>query len=248
MKRNEERCKVLGMAGSSAEARRYEAEIRILQLLNHAPGFPGYRHDGFTRSGERFVVYREVAGEPVRRLFEPDETNTYSGYTERLGWFDLTRRLLTRVSFLHEQKWPIYHGDISAGNVVISSDGDVGLIDFGISRSRSLPGKLRFSSHRSVAAPRYMTPEQARGRFWGSASDIYQVGLLALELKRREPLGQGLTVEELLDRLRTNPGYACQTAMRQPGLAGRFLPALLEPNPRCRPSARKVLAILDLLA
>lgn len=248
MRGDDNRCKVLGLPRCSAEARRFEAEIRILQTLNDAPGFPGYRYDGFTSCGERFVVYREVPGEPLRLPSEQAGALIYSQYLAGLGWLNITRRLLDQLISLHTRECRIFHGDISASNVIISRHGAIGVIDFGISRSRSLPRNLRFPSRQSVAAPRYMSPEQAKGRFWGSASDIYQVGLLALEVECGEPFGHGLTAGELLHRVRSDPGNACRSAMRRPGLAGQFLPALLAPDPHCRPSASRAFDALCRMA
>lgn len=239
-----EHCKVLGLARSPAEARKHEAEIGILKAVNNTRGFPGYRHDGFLRSGERFVVYTSLPGLPLRAQTPTDNAGKAADYSGQLDWHYLLHQLLTRAHQLHDRPAPIFHGDISSSNVIVSAKGEVGLIDFGVSRSRCLALELRFSCRHCVAAPRYMSPEQAQGRFWGGASDIYQIGLVVLEYLRREPMGRGMAVPGLLARLRTNAGYAQKAAFKTGGLARVVLPPLLAPNPSDRP---KALQALDLL-
>ncbi|HEA53654.1 hypothetical protein LCGC14_2327040 [marine sediment metagenome] len=232
----DEHCKFLGVAGSPAEALRQEAEIQLLQALGDTPEFPSYRADGYTRSGVRYVAYREVAGRALSK---------YASSVELLSWRSFTVQLLGLVKRLHGSSFPVFHGDISPANIIVSHSGKVGLIDFGVARSRLLPFTLRFSSRQSTAAPLYLSPEQAQGNWWGSASDLYQVGLVVMEFLRRKPLGQGLGVPKLLARLRESPDYARTVAVSELGLPGQFLAGLLDPDPTRRPSALQALAQLD---
>ncbi len=106
----------------------------------------------------------------------------------------------------------IVHRDISPHNVMVSYDGHVKLVDFGIASATNLNrtqvgivrGKLQ-----------YMSPEQANGEALGHASDIFATGLVLLELLLGEPAyGTGSEVE-LIDRAKA-----------------RDLPELHESNPR----------------
>ncbi len=240
---DEDRKKVFPLVSSPAEARRYEAEIVLLQRIGVAPGLPLYRYDGFTPQGERFVVYREVAGQSLREYLNNHERPAPCSRPDE-GWLRFVRSLLVCVCFLHERRAPIFHGDISANNVIVSPEGLAGLTDFGVSRSRGLPFPLRFPSRQSIAAPRYMSPEQARGGYWGSASDIFQVGLVGLELMLGEPVNMGLSVEEILVRLRQRQDFAQQLAGQVPGFSGSILSRLLDPDPARRPRAGEALARL----
>lgn len=236
--------KLLGATKSLAIARRHDAEIQLLQALGETPGFPTYRHDGVTVSGARYVIYRKVSGQALSTLLSVTDDTHQPSPIEMPGWHSLMRQLLKLVGHLHQLSSPIFHGDITPANVIVSGTGQVGLIDFGVARSRILPYSLRFNSRQSTAAPLYLSPEQAIGRWWGSASDIYQVGLIAMEFLRRKTLGQGLGVAELLTRLRDHPGYAQSIALSTPTLPHGFLAALLDPVPAKRPSARQALALL----
>ena len=239
-----EHYKLPGAAGTQALVRRHEAEIQLLQTLGEAPGFPAYRSSGMTASGERWVVYRKVPGQTLSTRFSVVAGAQQPLSIEPPEWHSIVRQLLERVGHLHQMSFPVFHGDITPANVIVSDTGEVGLIDFGVARSRSLPYRLRFHSRQSIAAPLYLSPEQAVGRWWGSASDIYQVGLVTMELLSGQSLGRGLGVPELLTRLRQNPGYAQKVALQTPGLPHGFLAALLNPVPAKRPSARQALALL----
>jgi serine/threonine protein kinase len=236
--------KLLGAASTQALTRRYEAEIRLLQALGNTPGFPAYRRDGVTESGVRYVIYSEVPGQALSALLCRRADSEPPLQVGLPYWHSVVAQLLELVGHLHGMPFPVFHGDISPANVIVSETGRVGLIDFGVARSRLLPYPLRFHSRQSTAAPLYLSPEQAVGRWWGSASDIYQVGLVTMELITGQSLGRGLNVPELLTRLRQNPGYAQTIALHTQGLPNDFLAALLNPVPAKRPSARQALALL----
>lgn len=240
-----EHFKLLGAAGTRALAGRHEAEIRLLKALGEAAGFPAYRNDGMTPSGERWVVYRKVPGRALSTRFSMAAGAQQPLSIEPTEWHSIVRQLLKLAAHIHHMSFPIFHGDITPANVIVSGSGKVGLIDFGVARSRLLPYRLRFHSRQSTAAPLYLSPEQAVGRWWGSASDIYQVGLIAMELLRGKALGRGLDVRELLARLRQNPSYAQNIALNTPTLPHGFLAALLNPVPAKRPSAQQALVLLQ---
>lgn len=91
-------------------------------------------------------------------------------------------RLLDILAYLHTCPKPVAHGDVTPGNVLVDQDGSVRLIDFGCAVEVQPD---RYSPW--VAAPRYLSPEQAQGRPWDGRSDVYQVGLILYELLTGQP-------------------------------------------------------------
>jgi len=115
----------------------------------------------------------------------------------------------------------LVHRDVSPQNVLLSYDGNVRLIDFGIARagdecSVTHPGRVEGKLP-------YMSPEQARGEPVDQRSDIFSTGLLLFELLCGRRLFAGSTQGEILGALRT---FSADRAL-EPWC--RNLPARLRP-------------------
>lgn len=94
----------------------------------------------------------------------------------------------------------LVHRDVSPQNILISYEGGIRLIDFGITKaagSRSLthPGTLKGKIP-------YMSPEQARGEPLDHRSDIFSTGVLLFELLVGEPLFSGTSDYQILEMIR----------------------------------------------
>ncbi|MBM4388316.1 MAG: serine/threonine protein kinase, partial [Deltaproteobacteria bacterium] len=114
------------------------------------------------------------------------------------------------------QPMGIIHRDISPVNIMISRDGEVKLLDFGVARaksrmSQSLPGVL----HGKFL---YLSPEQARGEELDFRSDIFSFGVTAYELITGTRPFDGQTDIEILDKIKNfNP-----PAVLQPSFSGEL--------------------------
>jgi serine/threonine protein kinase len=93
----------------------------------------------------------------------------------------------------------IIHRDISPQNVLITYDGEVKIIDFGIAKART-------STHRTQAGVikgkfRYMSPEQARGEPIDHRTDIFATGVVLYEMITGKPHAAGATDREILIKI-----------------------------------------------
>lgn len=83
-------------------------------------------------------------------------------------------QLLWGLSYIHFER--MVHRDVKPANILMHSDGHVKLSDFGI------VAQLTSVPHTTVVGTiRYMSPERLRARQYGSASDVWSVGLVLLE-------------------------------------------------------------------
>ena len=124
-----------------------------------------------------------------RRRLEPDAA------------VEIAVRIGTALTFAHWQG--VIHGDIKPSNVMVSTDGDVLLADFG-SHTRSADAMLA-STLTVFGTPAYMSPEQAMGEPLDARSDVFSLGAMFYELltgrKWFAPGGESLSSSEIVKRV-----------------------------------------------
>jgi serine/threonine protein kinase len=97
----------------------------------------------------------------------------------------------------------IVHCDVSPSNVMLSTDGYVKILDFGIARATFSSALER---RRLRGKPRYMAPEQTLGEPATPASDVFALGIIAWELFTGLPLFRGNDIKSILEAVRrTDP-------------------------------------------
>jgi serine/threonine-protein kinase len=96
------------------------------------------------------------------------------------------------IDFSH--KMGIVHRDIKPANIMVSVDGSVRLLDFGIAISTSAEESKQ---RQALGTPNYMSPEQIVGRDLGPRSDIYSLGAVMFEMLTGQQLFKAQEVKEL---------------------------------------------------
>lgn len=93
----------------------------------------------------------------------------------------------------------IVHCDISPSNIMLSYDGAVKILDFGIARASFASALER---KRLRGKPRYMAPEQTRGNPPTAATDVFALGIITWELFAGQQLFRGPDLKAILDAVR----------------------------------------------
>jgi serine/threonine protein kinase len=100
----------------------------------------------------------------------------------------------------HGNRLEVVHRDVSPQNVLISAQGHVKLIDFGVAKAR---GRLQETESGALKGKlAYMSPEQAWGRRVDRRSDVYALGVVLWEMLTGRRLFAGANEIEILDRVR----------------------------------------------
>jgi eukaryotic-like serine/threonine-protein kinase len=154
---------------------RFRAERQILASLSH-PNIAALLDGGATPDGRPFLVMECVDGLPITRYCDTHRLTVEA----RLRLFLEVSRA---VEYAHRNL--IVHRDLKPSNILVTPDGTVKLLDFGIAKllgPTGSGGAPRTRTEVRLLTPEYASPEQVRGGTIGTATDIYQLGLLLYEL------------------------------------------------------------------
>jgi eukaryotic-like serine/threonine-protein kinase len=155
---------------------RFRMERQVLATLNH-PCIGTILDGGETQDGRPFIVMEYVEGQPITLASKS------RGLSIRQR-VELFRSVCSAVYYAHQKL--IIHRDIKPSNVMVTPEGMVKLIDFGISKPLAPESALGDSSRTATSlrrmTPDYASPEQIQGKHLTTATDIYSLGILLYEL------------------------------------------------------------------
>ena len=150
-----------------AAVRQFEREAKLLGQLSH-PNLPRVT-DYFVEDDRCYLVMEYVDGETLESMLQT-EPGSPLPLEQVIEW---GVELADTLAYLHSQTPPIVFRDLKPANVMISSDGTVRLIDFGIAR-RFQAGATKDTS--LYGSPGYSPPEQYGRAQTDPRSDIYAFG------------------------------------------------------------------------
>lgn len=147
-------------------------EARAAAALNHPNSVAIYELG--EADGVAFIAMELVTGESFRR----HASNNTASIDVKLRWLIDAARALWAA-----HKAGIIHRDIKPSNIMVSEEGIVKVLDFGLAKPRAMdePG-LQTALGQVLGTPRYMAPEQLEGKKPDTRTDQYGFGMTAYEL------------------------------------------------------------------
>ena len=149
----------------------FEREKMLLAKLSH-PGIATFIDAGVTDTGLSFIIMEYVEGTSLT-----DYCNSHNLDVE--SRLSMISDVLSILDFAHSKL--VIHRDLKPSNIIVTSDGFIKLLDFGI-------GKLiddvedENKSNTQVFTPKFVTPEQIANQMVSVSTDLYQIGLLIHQL------------------------------------------------------------------
>jgi len=174
--------KVLRSAASDRARRRFEIEAEALGRLQH-PGIAAFYESGWHDAGDGagprpFLVMELVRGSPITRFARDGALPV----RERI---ELFLSLCDAVEHAHQRG--VIHRDLKPGNILVTGEGHVKTLDFGVARcvdgGDGELGRATMSGE-VLGTLRYMSPEQIEGdrRSVDTRSDVFSLGVVLYEL------------------------------------------------------------------
>ncbi len=158
------------ISGNEEVAARFQREIKVLAALNHP--HIATLHTALIIDNQLVMLMEYVLGQPISAMLAKGAIPV----PEALNYID---QVLDALSYAHQHH--VIHRDIKPANMMVTLDGVVKLMDFGIARTESEPTLLTAPGS-TLGSINYMSPEQVRGEPTDERSDLYSLGISLYEM------------------------------------------------------------------
>lgn len=178
------------LAKDSIFLARFRREAQSSASLNH-PNIVGVYDtgeqpvtvpDGSTISIP-YIVMEYVEGHTVHELLTDGQPVPINEAVE------ITTGILNALAYSHKRG--LVHRDIKPGNIMLTNDGKIKVMDFGIARALEDSGITITKTDAVLGTAQYLSPEQARGQQVDERSDLYSCGCMLFELLTGRPPFRG---------------------------------------------------------
>ena len=231
----------LDHASSPTTVARFRREAKVVAALRH-PGIIQV-HDFDVDDDMLYMVMEYVPGESLgQHLAGIHVQGRQLPLEEALRLF---RLIAQAVAYAHRQG--VIHCDLKPGNVLLTTQGQPVLTDFGI--GRFISGEQRTLTADVMGTPHYMSPEQASGGEVGAYTDVYALGVILFELTTGEIPFRGNTAMSIIFKHVNEPPPSPRSINPNlPQSVEQIIQKALSKDPAGRyPSAQEMLADVEAL-
>jgi serine/threonine-protein kinase len=188
-----------GLSVSPTIRERFQREGYVTNSVNHA-GAVAVLDDDVAEDGSAFLVMELLDGVSVDKLL-----TKHGPALPLTAALMIADQLLEVLTAAHENG--IVHRDLKPGNLFVTRDGTLKVLDFGIARLHDESTGQHTLTGTTLGSPAYMAPEQvfARAGDVGATADLWAVGATFFELVSGQLIHHGADPQQLLAVLTTQP-------------------------------------------
>jgi len=207
---------------------RFSREARVLASLNH-PHIATIHEEIEDNRGVSYLILEYVPGQTLAERIAKKPLKLEEVLTIAL-------QIAEAVAAAHEHD--VIHRDLKPGNIKITPEGKVKVLDFGLAKAVGSEVADQQSTvtepGRVIGTPAYMSPEQARGKPTGKRSDIWSFGCVLYEMLTAKVPYKGETISDTLANiLQTDPNWQALPE-NTPANIQHLLRHCLDKEERCR--------------
>lgn len=189
------KCLPAKLAADATARKRFKREAELLASMNH-PNI-AVIHDIIEDDVDTgYLVLEYVPGETLSRRIAREPVTVEQALS-------FGKQIASAISAAHKKG--IAHRDLKPGNIRITPDGQVKVLDFGLAKPYSGDKKdteaTATQRHHIMGTPAYMSPEQARGQVADHRTDIWSFGCIIYQMLTGKLPFEGKTTTDMLARI-----------------------------------------------
>lgn len=174
----------------------FETELTVMRALKN-PYVPRFLGAG-NMATRPYIAMERVDGQPLENIIQDKKV---FGIDEVVS---IGAKLAKAIQSLHDED--TIHLDLKPDNILISENGDLKLIDFGLAHHSKYPDLLAEEMRKGVGSAPYIAPEQVLGIRNDWRSDIFAIGAILYEMLTGQlPFGNPQTLRGLRQRTWARP-------------------------------------------
>ena len=225
------------LARNPASMERLKQELLLASQISHKNILR--IHDLGDVGGLKFISMAYVDGKDLHNLIATE------GKLPIARAVAITRLLCLALEAAHNEG--VVHRDLKPQNVLMDSNGQVFVSDFGLAKSLEGPSTMMTTAGEVLGTPRYMSPEQAESKSADNRSDLYSLGLILYEMVTGDlPFGSDSIMQTMYQRVTQDPKSPKLLNPEVPDYLSEIILRCLKRDPEQRyQHAREIVVDLD---
>ncbi|MEV4613073.1 protein kinase [Kitasatospora sp. NPDC049258] len=214
---------------------RFRREAKAAAALNH-PNIVAVHDSGEDADDAgvvQYIVMEYVQGRSLAELIRGPAAESGGGVIALDRALEITESVLEALACSHRSG--LVHRDIKPANVMVTDDGIVKVMDFGIALALQTGATSMTQAGTVLGTPQYLSPEQALGRPADTRSDLYSVGCMLFELLTgATPFDGDSTMSVLHQHVRQTPPVPSMLNPSLPAAVDAIVARALDKDPAQR--------------